>query len=78
MQEPQQTWVRFLDQEDPLEEGAATQPSILAWMIPQTEELARYVHRVTESAMTKVATQQCSFDSHITQAMSLTNPFAIA
>ena len=32
-------WVRFLDQEDPLEEGIATESSILAWIIPQTEEL---------------------------------------
>ena len=32
------TWVRSLDQEDPLEEGMATHSSILAWRIPQTEE----------------------------------------
>ena len=31
-------WVRFLGQEDPLEEGMATQSSILAWRIPWTEE----------------------------------------
>ena len=38
MQEPQETWVQFLDQEDPLEEGMATHSSILAWKIPWTEE----------------------------------------
>ena len=27
-------WVRFLGQEDPLEEGMATHSSILAWRIP--------------------------------------------
>ena len=27
-----------LDQEDPLEKGMATHPSILAWRIPWTEE----------------------------------------
>ena len=33
-----ETWVQSLDQEDPLEEGAATHSSILAWRIPWTEE----------------------------------------
>ena len=30
----QETWVRSLGQEDPLEEGMATHSSILAWRIP--------------------------------------------
>ena len=30
--------IRFLGQEDPLEEGMATHSSILAWRIPWTEE----------------------------------------
>ena len=30
----QETWVQFLDQEDPLEKGMATCSSILAWRIP--------------------------------------------
>ena len=38
MQETQETWVRFLSWEDPLEEGMATHSSILAWRIPRTEE----------------------------------------
>ena len=38
MQETQDTWVQFLHQEDPLEEGMATHSSILAWSIPWTEE----------------------------------------
>ena len=29
-----ETWVQSLGQEDPLEEGMATHPSILAWRIP--------------------------------------------
>ena len=37
----QETWVRSLGQEDPLEEGMATPSSILAWRIPQTEEPGR-------------------------------------
>ena len=34
----QEIWVQSLGQEDPLEKGMATQPSILAWRIPWTEE----------------------------------------
>ena len=34
----QKTRVRSLGQEDPLEEGMATHPSVLAWRIPWTEE----------------------------------------
>ena len=36
----QGTWVRFLGQEDPLEEEMATHSGILAWEIPWTEETA--------------------------------------
>jgi len=35
----QETWVRSLGQEDPLEKEMATHSSILAWEIPCTEEL---------------------------------------
>ena len=38
MQEPQEMWVRFLSQEDPLENEMATHSSILTWTIPWTEE----------------------------------------
>ena len=34
----QETWVRSLSQEDPLEEGMASHSNILAWRIPWTEE----------------------------------------
>ena len=34
----QETWVRPLGQEDPLEKEMATHSSILAWEIPWTEE----------------------------------------
>ena len=34
----QETWVQSLGWEDPLEEGMATNSSILAWKIPWTEE----------------------------------------
>ena len=39
MQETQETGVRSLGQEDPLEQGMATYSRILAWEIPRTEEL---------------------------------------
>ena len=34
----QETWVRSLGQEDPLEEGIETHSRILAWRIPWIEE----------------------------------------
>ena len=34
----QETWIRFLDWEDPLEKEMATLSSILVWRIPWTEE----------------------------------------
>ena len=37
----QETWVRSLDQEDPLEKEMATHSSILAWKIVWTEEPGR-------------------------------------
>ena len=43
----QETWVRSLGWEDPLEEGKATHSSILAWRIPWT------VHGVAESDTTE-------------------------
>ena len=42
MQETQETWVRSLGQEDPLEEGMAIYSSTLAWRIPWTEETGGY------------------------------------
>ena len=38
MRETQETGVRSLGQEDPLEEGMATYSSVLAWRIPWREE----------------------------------------
>ena len=37
----QETWVRSLGREDPLEKEMATHSSILAWRIPSTEEPGR-------------------------------------
>ena len=38
----QETWVRSLGREGPLEEGIANHPRILAWKIPGTEEPGGY------------------------------------
>ena len=37
----QETWIRSLGQEDPLEKEMATHSSILGWRIPWTEEPGR-------------------------------------
>ena len=45
-----ETWVQSLGQEDPLEEGMGTHPSILAWRIPMDRGAWKAaVHRVTKS-----------------------------
>ena len=50
MQETQETWVRFLGWEDPLDEGMATNSGILAWRIPMDRGAWRAtVHRVAQS-----------------------------
>ena len=41
IQETQDTWVRSLGQEDPLQEEMATHSNIVAWRIPGTEEPGR-------------------------------------
>ena len=46
MQDLQETRVRSLGQEDPLEEVMATHSSILAWRVPRTKEP---VHRAAQS-----------------------------
>ena len=46
----QETWVRSLGWEDPLEESIATHPSILAWRIPWADKLGGVqIHGVTKS-----------------------------
>ena len=53
----QETQVRSLSWEDPLEKGMATHSSILAWRIPWTEEPGgATVHGITESDVTEQLT----------------------
>ena len=44
----QETQVRFLGWEGPLEKEVMTHSSILTWEIPWTEEPGKLVHGVTE------------------------------
>ena len=58
-----ETWVRSLDQEDPLEEGMTTHSSILAWRIPPWTEKpgglqSMGLQRVGHSWATKPSTAQ--------------------
>ena len=52
--EMQETWVRSLGWEDPLEKEMATHTSILAWRIPMDREAWwAIVHGVAESPLDK-------------------------
>ena len=52
-QETQETRIRSLGQEDPLEEEMATHSSILAWEIPWTEEPGR-LHSIASRSQTRL------------------------
>ena len=67
----QETWVRSLDWEDPLEEGMATHSSILAWRIPMDRGAWWEAHGVTKS-WTQLSTAQTR---SVTSFVSLAMPF---
>ena len=59
----QESWVRSLAWEDPLEKGMATHSSILAWRIPWTEEPGGLQYMVSQKPnMTKQLTLSLSKD----------------
>ena len=58
----QETWVRSLGREDPLEEGLATHSSILAWRIPTD----RGAWQATVHGVTKSQTQLSNSAQHST------------
>ena len=67
----QETWIRSLGWEDPLEEGMATHSSILAWRIPKDRGvLWATVYRVAESDMTEQLSRY-SLIVDITQILTL-------
>ena len=55
MQEMQDTWVRSLSQEYPLEEGKVTHSSVLAWRIQCTEKAGRLQSMGLQSQTTNLA-----------------------
>ena len=54
----QETWVRSLGREDPLETEMATHSSILAWRIPGTEELGGLQSMGSQRAGHNLVTKQ--------------------
>ena len=58
-------WVRWLGQEDPLEEGTATHSSILAWRIPWAEEAGRLSPWGCQESDTTEATKHAQKDRMI-------------
>ena len=54
MQEMQESQVRSLDQEDPLEEEMATHSRILAWEIPWTEDPGRLQSMGSQKSWTRL------------------------
>ena len=68
----QKTWVRSLGQEDPLEEGIATDSSILAWRSPKDRGAWwATVRRVTKSQTQLRAANTFTF--HLLIDMSINN-----
>ena len=57
----QETWVRSLGREDPLEKEMATHSSILVWRIPWTEEPGGYSPRSRKESDT---TERLHFHFH--------------
>ena len=54
----QETRVRLLGQEDPLEKEMATHSSILAWIIPWTEELGVHGVEKSQTQLKRLSMQQ--------------------
>ena len=57
----QETRIRSLDQEDPLEKGMGTHSNILAWRIPQTVESGKlqYIGSQKRLPQTRIDTHYC-------------------
>ena len=64
----QETWVRSLGQEDPLEKEIATHSSILAWEIPRTGGASRL------QSMGRQKTQICDLEMKQFSLPLLDNP----
>ena len=69
VQEKQETRVRFLDQEDPLEKEMTTHSSILAWKTLWTEEPGR----LQSKGLQTVRHNRVTKHTHTVKAVSLRN-----
>ena len=65
MQEPQETQVQSLAQEDPLEEEMAIHSSTLAWRIPWTEESGRLQSLGLQTVRHDLAAEHTCMHSHL-------------
>ena len=65
----QETQVRSLGQEDPLEEEMTTHSSILAWKIPQTEESGGLLSMWLQS-QTQLSTHARERESYVAKVES--------
>ena len=54
----QETWVQYLDWEDPLEKEMAVPSSILAWELPRTEERGGLQSMGSQRGKHDLATEQ--------------------
>ena len=55
----QETWVRSLGQDDPLEKGMVAHSSVLAWRIPWTEEPGGLQSTGSRESDTAECLEQC-------------------
>ena len=74
----QETWVRSLDWEDPLQEGMATHSSILSWRIPMDREVWQAtVHGVAKS-QTRLSNFTFTFHFHALEKEMATHSSILA
>ena len=78
MQETQETQVRSLGWEDPLEEEMATRSSILAWRIPGTEEPVGLVYEVAKGWIRLSMRARATFFSQISKIVIWTHCYSLA
>ena len=73
----QETWVRSLGWEDPLEEGTATHSSILAWRIPVDRGAWWQVHGIAKSR-TRLSNFTFTFHFHALEKEMATHSSVLA
>ena len=74
----QETWVRSLGGEDPLEEGTATHSIILAWRIPWAEESGRLWSMGVAKSQTRLSSFTVTFHFHALEKEMATHSSVLA